>query len=363
MIRRRHHTPMTGERHRMLAPLLIGLLILTGCEHKALCYLHPHGAKVRIDVDWREFLEEHPTGMTLTLFPATDGSEPVHHTSHTTSHAVFTLFPDEYTCMVYNQSPSEFGTVTFSGMGSHYTTEVRTVATTSTWYEPATGEKLGMHPEWIAFATEDTEVTDAMVAWQMTDEHLTRTANADARTTKASTDTVIATLVPRNIIYTLHVTVRLRGINNYRSARAVITDMADGYYPGLQQYHEKRVSHLIEEWELTDRRRDDKGAYTGSIVSEITCFGLPYGHRGNAGENLLRLDLLLADNKTIVSRTFNVGNRIHESNYNGRPLHLFLDLDLPDALPDVTPALGDNESGFTAEVNGWGEEENVDVGM
>ena len=38
--------------------LLGMLMLLVSCNHKELCYSHPHTAKVRVNVDWSEFVEE-----------------------------------------------------------------------------------------------------------------------------------------------------------------------------------------------------------------------------------------------------------------------------------------------------------------
>lgn len=54
---------------------LIGML-LNACNHKELCYHHPHTSRVRIDVDWSEFDREQPTGMMVSVYPA-EGGTPI----------------------------------------------------------------------------------------------------------------------------------------------------------------------------------------------------------------------------------------------------------------------------------------------
>lgn len=54
-----------GERIPLLAA---AVLLLCGCEHKELCYDHPHTSEVRVLFDWREAPEAHPASMSLYLF-------------------------------------------------------------------------------------------------------------------------------------------------------------------------------------------------------------------------------------------------------------------------------------------------------
>lgn len=343
-------------KYRLIQALLA--LLLTGCQpHDPFCFQHPHGARVRVNVDWSQFNEADPTGMTLTLFPTDETQSPTKETTHTITHAVFNLLPDKYTAFVFNQSESEFGSVSFHNMDHYSTAEIRTIETTSNWYKPANDEKLGRSPEWLAFNHKDATVTP-----EMTDGGYGYEDGPHTRTDGVK-ETLITTLVPQNIVYTLHVSLKINGIDNFKAARAVITDMADGYFPGLQRYHTKKVSHLMETWTVKDITAGSNGEKAGVIYGEITCFGLPEGHNWQPEENALKISLLLVDNKTILNRLFNVGNRIYQHTTNGSPLHLYIDLTLSDSLPDVTPALGDNESGFDAIVNGWGDDIEVDIGM
>lgn len=342
--------------------LVIGLffvLLASSCQrHDPFCFSHPHGAMVRIDVDWSKFKETKPTGMTLSLFPGDENSANIQHTTHTLTHAVFELMPDDYMVLVQNQSASEFGSVSFRDMERYTTAWVRPERCTSSWYKPVDGETLVLNPEWLAFHRQEAVVTPEMLEGGMEydDEH-------PSRTESETKETLIATMVPQNVVYTLHVSVKVKGIQNFRAGRAAFSGLADGYFIGLEEYHSEKVTHLMETWTVKDKTTGADGVQTGTVYGEITCFGLPKGHGGKSTENVLRLSLLLMDNQTRINRMFNVGSRIHQRTTNGSPLHLYLDLEVSDKLPDVTPALGENESGFDAEVNDWEDETNQNVGL
>lgn len=328
--------------------LLLAWLMVSCQPHDPFCFSHPHGLKARIDVDWSDFVKDTPDGMTLYVFPNDDTQRPTTETTHTITRASFTLMPDDYLVMVHNQSASEFGSVVFRNMDDWSTAEVRTAECTSDWYKPKDGEKLGQTPEWLAFDTRSVTVTEEMMK------------------AAGNEEISVGTMIPQNVVYTLHVRLKAEGIENFRAGRAALTGLSDGYRPVLQEYHTDRVTHLLETWSVEKSstvRATDGTTSTGYITSDITCFGLPSGHGGTAEENVLHLKLLLVDNKTIVAGTFNVGNRIWQFMTDGDPLHLYIELTLPKKLPDVESATDDSQSGFDAEVDDWGNEIDQDVGL
>ena len=342
-----------------LVTILLLSLVAVSCQpHDPFCFSHEVGAKVRVDVDWSEFKEDKPDGMTMYLFPGDSANRYIQHTTHTMTHAVFDLMPDDYVVMVHNQSASEFGSVRFRDMDRYTTAWVQPERCKSSWYAPVGNEILVHNPEWLAFHRKEAVVTEEMLqgGTEYNDEHRSR-AEGDK-------ETLIATLVPQNVVYTLHISVKVKGFKNYKSARAAFSGLADGYLIGLEEYHSDKVTHLAETWTVKDKTTGSDGMQTGTVTTEITCFGLPDGHGGTSTENILRLSLLLVDNKTRINRMFNVGNRIYQRTTNGSPLHLYLDLELSEKLPDVEPAKDDTgASGFDAEVDDWGEENNQNIGM
>ena len=56
---------------------VMSLLVLWACEHKELCYTHPHSPAVRVVFDW-QLLEEamRPTAMRVAFYPI-QGGEPL----------------------------------------------------------------------------------------------------------------------------------------------------------------------------------------------------------------------------------------------------------------------------------------------
>ena len=334
----------------MVKFLWILLMLLASCNHHELCYHHPHTAQVRVNVDWSEFEEENPTGMTVMVYP-TDGGKPYTTITHTLDHATFNLPEGIYHTLVFNQSVSEFGSLEFRLMDHYAEAKVVSASHESRWYQGrADGGRVVTQPEWIATHREEgTMVTREMVE-ELRPESKYRTSDAMGY--------VLSNLVPQNIIYTIHVRVNIEGIYNLRSARAALDGMSEGYRFAAALPSDVTATYLMEEWKLTVDKSDPTRGY---IDTNLYCFGLPDGHQGTANENQFVLSVLLVDNKTILDFPFMVGDKFENGDASVR-LQLNLELTLADPLPDVKPE-GGSGSGFDAVVEDWGEEIEHDIQM
>ena len=74
------HIRIYKELRKAIAGCLAVMLLplLAACEHKDLCYDHPHSANVEVVFDWTEAPDAHPATMSLYLYPE-DGSEPMRY--------------------------------------------------------------------------------------------------------------------------------------------------------------------------------------------------------------------------------------------------------------------------------------------
>ena len=330
---------------------LMLMLLMCACNHKELCYHHPHTGRVRINVDWSEFDREQPTGMSVMVFPA-EGGQPHGSLTHTLDHATFDLPAGNYHTMTFNQSPSEFGSVSFEGMDGFGEARVMAKRISSRWYKGRSGNEVTVtDPEWIAVDSDtDNRVTEEMV-------EATRHEQMMENRQLPLTEHLLTTHTPRNVVYTVHVKMHLRGIHNLRSARAALDGWAEGVRLSTSQPLAGKVTHLMESWKLTQDKDDPMKGY---ITATFHCFGFPQGHQELPEENKFMPSLLLVDNKTQLERTFPVGN-LFECDKEDNQI-LYLELDWGDPLPDVKPE-GGSSSGFDAYVEDWGEEIEHEIEM
>ena len=333
-----------------LFSLLGVLMLLVSCNHHELCYSHPHTAKVRVNVDWSEFVEEDPTGMTVMVYPA-DGGKPYTVLTHTLDGASFNLFEGVYHTLAFNQSVSEFGSLEFRQMEKYDKAEVVSATQDSRWYEGrADGGRVVTQPEWIGSHREEGAMVTRQMVQAMRQEGKYRSGEG--------AEYVLSNLVPQNMVYTVHARVYVEGIYNLRSARAALDGMAEGYRFAMAQPSHVSATYLMEEWEMTVDKSDPTRGY---IDTYLYCFGLPDGHQGTADENLFTLSVLLVDNKTVLNFPFMVGDKFEQGDTSVR-LSLNLELELAEPLPDVKPE-GGSGSGFDATVEDWGEEIEHDIQM
>lgn len=347
------------KRVLVAAAIATLLLLLVACEHKELCEHHEHYdfSRVRIDVDWTDFLaKETPTGMTVIMYPSDASRKPVSTLTNSITHAVLNLPVGEYSLLVYNQSPSEFGSLRFVGMDDFSTTCIMGNEVHSRWYQSRDEDEIAItEPEWVGIATgRGLSVTTDMV--ELTNAMLTQ-----SRYGSREGDVVLTTAHPANIISTLTVRVHIKDIYNLRSARASITGMAAGYMLGKNHPTADKATHLLEEWTMT---ADSDDPTRGVITAKVATFGLPSGHRGTTQENSLNLSLLLIDGTTIKDFPFTIGDQFRyeidaEANLE---LSLVLDINIDEPLPDVEPE-GGSSGGFDATVDDWGDEEEVNIEM
>ena len=332
----------------MLPLLMLGLL---SCDHKELCYHHPHTAKVRANVDWSQFDKESPTGMTVMVYPV-NGGKPQTVLTHTLDHTYFNLEEGAYHTLVFNQSTTEFGSVEFRHMDDYTQAEVVSAAVDGRWYTGRTdGGRVAAQPEWIASDFHEGSV--------VTREMVEEARQTDKYRRAGDSEYLLCELTPKNIIYTIKVKVNiLGGIYNLRSARAALDGMAEGYCFASAKPAKAVSTYLLEEWSLTVDQKDPTQGYIEGI---LYCFGLPDGHRATADENHFVLSLLLVDNKTKVDYTFPVGDKF-QYDETSVELSLYMEVDVLDPLPDVKPE-GGSGSGFDATVDDWGEEIEHDIQM
>lgn len=347
--------------NRFASIVLTSLVIaLAGsCEHKELCYYHPHTAPVRVNVDWSRFPMETPTGMTAYSYLIGDADRNVYRMiSHNINYITLDLEAGFFNTIVFNQSETEFGSFEFVNLDDYSSAQVRVLQVKSNWYESkSNGTKVGTEPEWLAVGrAERIEVTEAMVD-QAEKEYLEQNKDIISRSgTKSYHD--VGTITPTSVVKQVEFNVYGKGLYNLRSARAAMEGMAEGRYLSTGKPFPTRVAHTLDTWSMTTEPNDPSSGYITSIVST---FGLPEGHTGKATENKFSISLLLVDNETILTYDYNIGDLLVELNQlSDLEEKIVINLELPERLPDVLP-VGGSGGGFSADVDDWGDEITTEI--
>ena len=338
-------------------------VIAASCNHKDLCYYHPHVAPIRLTVDWEKANgnAQYIDGMTAHLFAKQEMEQTINTTvtTHNVNEITFDLLEGNYSVAVFNSTPEEYSTLKFYDLGSFNQASVQVSETQVPWYSKykvKSNDKFVAHqPEWIARGlADDIHVTKEMVETAER-EYIDGGFVMGARTVNNAGE-----LVPDSLICNLNIRVILKGIDNYYQARAVVSGMALGRHIISKEPLSESVSHYagMESWKFVNGSMTADGK--GEIQGTITCFGLPAGFRGNNDDVKLTLEILLIDNKTLVTykEALPIGHLIKQEE-NGINLYMVEAIVFPEPLPDVKPADG-TEGGFGVGIEDW-EREEIDI--
>ncbi len=354
-------------------------LVIISCERRALTYSYNPTVEVVVNVDWSD-MSVAPEGLSIYCYPQTGESPTLKLVNLTTdeksamaSSTTLSLGVGEYKILVFNQSPSEFSSINFSGMSSYESAEVSASTTTSRWYTSKSEETLVVDPEELAAATYHSveipqEVIDEVLGLREkyvdTDEQIEPYVTID--------------LEAKVVIKTTRVTVKLNGIDNLSSARATLYGMATGYNFSTQTSHTDYATHLLESWSLSKYAED---VTKGEIAAYFTCFGIP----GSTTETrvldsswggTMHLEMLLVDLSTITETdhvlhdkttliyedVINKSDEDDSEQYDDSDVDISVDVDDDITLDDVMPQ-GVSSGGFNASVGDWESELLVEIPM
>lgn len=352
---------------RLLYILSLSLAVVS-CQRRELTYLYDPTCEVVVDVDWSN-MSTTPTGMSVYCYPE-DGGDAVVAVSNDISSITVNLPQGSYNILVFNQIPTDYGTVSFSGMDSFETAEVSTVSSDSKWAESKSGVGLVRDPEEIAAAT--------YVGFVVSSEDVATKVEYDSGVATKSGESVTKyiSVTPKVIIKNIVVRVRVSGIYNHQSTRATLYGLAGGYNFSQQTSHTTQATHVLEDWTKTVY----DGYSEGELSITFTSFGLPAQSTTTRSyedwDGRLDIDILLVDNATITSETVYLNDKVTiNSSDDDTKADISADInidtgftfdldstsdDKPIVLPDVEPVDG-SSSGFSAEIDDWGDKVVIDV--
>lgn len=305
----------------------------------------PDAAQVRINVDWNSYGKNVPTGMTVICHHSESGKR-TQHIDNNTEYVTPRLSPGRHWATVFNLTEGEFNYIDFRGLDAVETAEAYSRRQNSPkWYASRADGDLYIagEPEWLAA---DTIMTDRVEA-----------APPDG---SQSDIRVIGTLHPKNIIYTLHITIHTENIGNLRLARGVVSGLASGRRLASDRPNDnaETVTQLIESDHWT-RTRTQSDPDIGFVKADVRCFGLPGNHLGMPKENTLEFYATLGDGTTVWKYVIPVGHLIEERNSPADKRGDNLDLHLELWLDPPLPPGEDSDWGWDVSVDEWGEPEDV----
>lgn len=357
----------------LLAPVLLIVCttgLMTSCDRYEVELYYTGKADVSVDIDWMSRFGERPSGMTIML--AKDG-DAITFTDITNDvdHYDLHLEPGEYKMIIFNRTFNEFGPMRFGQTRSFndvyaYATQLQ--RTTEDWdvntsyiREP---ESIGCAVDTFTVLPEMTDGEFHFVYWK---------DKIDGNYESLKLREVVEPMVTE-----LYVRVKVIGFRYMASVVGNISGMANGFLLSQAWRRQQVGYHFLDSWAIKaapEESSEDKSV--GYITTKISTFGLPHGRELPSQRlpayNTLSLCFTLIDDTKCVFR-YNVGDKIFyrgkdvtEFNKYDVTLELELDITAPfysdDEVPHLPYAQPSGTGAFDAEVQDWGDDENVDVPM
>lgn len=158
----------------------------------------------------------------------------------------------------------------------------------------------------------------------------------------------------------MYITVHVKGLNNARMPALVdLRNVSSGYFVNSDQ--PSTVPSTIQ-FTMNNRTYDEGSATDGTISAIISLHGTLGDRMSVSGHTqkpvyLDMLFMLIDADKTLVRQTIDVTSLISFAKQVNGSVHLNLNLDLKDTLPEVVPE-GSGDSGFGSDLEDW---DSVDI--
>lgn len=311
------------RKHRFSAQMLcvVMSLLLTGCEHKELCYDHPHTVQLQVVFEWEKAPDASPKSMSLYLFPQGRG-KPLRYEFAGHKGGIIRVQEGNYDALCLN---SDTEGIYYLNTEKQTTFEVTTRTTGLLTRLSALDVPSVKTP--FAEGTKDERVAlEPNRVWSHHVENIQL---------KKDTDGQSLTLYPEISIHTY--TIEIRNAENLKYVSGIsgsISTMAGGFFPGIgpNALSEERVTIPFEV-----AISDDKTAITGRVQSFGHCPSTMNSHK-------LVIYVVLADGSKWYY-TYDVTEQFH-ADPDLQNVHILL-----DGLPIPKPITGGG--GFEPSVDEW----------
>ena len=323
------------------------LLLVTACEHKELCYHHPHTAQLQVEFDWSYAPDAERNneveGMCLWFYPVdeagTQTGEPMRYDLAGMKGGTVEIPVGRYQVLYYN---NDYEVVQFRGVGDFWQQECYTRE--GSLFEPVFGNASYSAPRAKGTEEERVVITPEMM-WgdhamnvDIREKGLSYWFVRDGETerTTIERDELRLTLMPHEQIcrYTYEIR-NVKNVGYVTQMSASLSGMSGSVFCASEQVEDEAVTLPFE-------ASFDEQTH---IVGDFHTFG---HHPENDERHKLALYVWLNDGSKWLY-TFDVTGQVDEAP-DKRRVHIVIDeLSLPEPIGD--------DSGFQPTVDGWIEEE------
>lgn len=319
------------------------LFSTTSCEHKDLCYHHPHSVKIIVKFDWSKAPEANPAGMCVYFYPE-DGGEARRFDFSGRNGGEIEINVGNYRAIAYNND-TEAVRYANGAFETHrlYTREGGILEPMEisgdfrpTLPEEAQDNNVVITPDQVwAASAEMIEITETETHYDH--EIITGDMSGPSLKVDNTGEVVVITFTPEDVM--CHYSYEYLNVNHLSSGHkisAVLTGMSGIYYPGLWELHTNCVTLPLEATNNGNKH----------IEGQFLTFG---HHLRNTQPHKMVLYVVSADAEgKPIARAFttDVTDQVHNAP-NPRRVHIIIN----DTINLPVPI--DGGSGFKPTVDDW----------
>lgn len=318
--------------------VLFFFLLFTSCNRRELTYYEV--AEITLTADWSQSGLEGETdyGATAVFYPKNGGTPQIVLMGNRT-HATARLPKGHYSVIVFNRSFNDFGAIAFRGENSFHTFE----AYAKQIENRSATEVLVASPEKLAtYVIEEFEVTDNMLGNYAETKPVSRSS---------ATGECSLHFIPTELTSTVKVQINVDGLKNIKDA----TCRLGGIHASILLHNSQCSENMIaQEFSIGNPVFHEGSLTDGTLTGEISVFGF-----NEEADHSMSLSANLVDGKTKIEQNFDKVNISKNTDETGA-IYLHVEAKTPEPIPDVEPEKGP-DSGFDADVDDWGKEENTEI--
>lgn len=317
----------------------LNVFMLTGCHRRPLDEVCETTSRIPIGTVWDKS-EVKAQNVTAYFYNQTDGALIREHRFENTSQEIqsYVSLPfGNYTVIVHNEIREQIKNVSVQG------------------YENLSTLEFFSHPDLGVKHTRSQE--DAYI--MQPDPIATAIVRGVSVEPNIENHQLIGIETEQKNSY-MYITVHIKGINNaHMPALVDLRNVATSFFIEADN---PSNNHSTIQFKMNNRKYDDGSDTDGTISAVVALHGTlgdrlsVVGHK----EKPIFLDLrfmLVDKDKTVITRTIDITKLISFSKVNNGSVHLNLNLNLDEALPDIEPEDG---SGMGSDIIDW-EGEDIDI--
>lgn len=329
----------TTDYRKSVLFCVIWSALFSSCNRRELTYYME--SEITVTADWSSAGqdEEGKYGATLIFYPQDAGAPRIVLMGERTRTTV-RLPKGRYDAILFNRSFDDFEAIAFRGKDNFKTIEA---------YAKKVKTRVGTR---VIVSSPEKLATAVIRNFEVTEDMLGNYAPATVRAIATCPEEACALhFIPRSLTRMAQAELNVRGLHNVRQARCTLGGVPQSVFlwngnPGKATGGQEFTvgNPVFNEGSLTD------GTLTGTL--NIFGFDTEISHD-------IALSALLVDNQTVIEQELtNVNIRKEET--EGDTYIMYVEASMPQPLPDVKPE-GGSDSGFDANVEGWGNEKTEEI--